>query len=172
MEGLRVKKLFRNWGALDLESRNGVQLISEINHGLCAGKNRWLAFCDGEDLFGYPEIPIRHLSVPIGSKSGHQQKMLILYVYTDPATVSFDPGTRSLSWLPRANIQKPPTHMLHYFQHVIHGFFNCSFTMAHLLFRQAELPDVTSCSLSIWKIIKLTRSMNVSTLRHQWHRLS
>ena len=51
MEGLRgAKKLFRSWGALDLESRNGVQFISEINHGLCVGKNRWLAFCNREDF--------------------------------------------------------------------------------------------------------------------------
>lgn len=34
------------------------------------------------NFFAYPEIPIRHLLVPNGTKSEHQQKMLISYAYT------------------------------------------------------------------------------------------
>jgi len=94
--------------------------------------------------------------------------MLISYVYTDPAIVS-NSDTCSLSWLPRAGIQEPPHVYAVLLPTWILQLLLWSFTMAHLLYRQAELPDVTSCSLSI---IKLTRSMSVSALRHQWHRLS
>ena len=83
-----------------------VEMGSRNQPWLMCGKKSLVSILRWGGFFGYPETPIRRLLVPIGTKSEHQQKMLISYVYTDPAIVNSD--TCSLSWLPRAGIQEPP----------------------------------------------------------------